>query len=470
MLNESLAKELIDLSLEKGADFCDIFVEESEQQNIEVQNQKVEQVSTGIDFGIGIRLIYKTEVYYGYTNSLKKDDLFSIVKTLASANSNQTPSSMLNRKQKKSNFTTLDKKSLTFHQAKYGLNQDVSLDKKIAFLKKTNECISKANSLVVKAKSNIVQKHQKVEIFNSHGLKASDDRHYLRFIPLAFVQDGNKNDTGMDTHGGLIGWELLNNLDCEAMAEEVVRRAVTSLHASSCPAGKMPVVIENGFGGVIFHEACGHLLETTSVEKKASVFHDKMGQSIANPVVSAIDDGQILNSWGSLAIDDEGHPTETTQLIKEGKLVNFLVDYVGHLKTGYSRSGSGRRQSYKYPPASRMRNTYIAPGTHTTEEMISSIQNGLYAKVMGGGSVQPGTGEFNFAALESYLIKNGKIDKAVKGATLIGTGPDVLQKISMVGNDLSLATGMCGSVSGSIPVTVGQPSIKVNELLVGGDG
>jgi TldD protein len=230
----------------------------------------------------------------------------------------------------------------------------------------------------------------------------------------------------------------------------------------------MPVVIDNGFGGVIFHEACGHLLETTSVEKKASVMWDKKGEMVAHEALSAVDDGTIDGEWGSLSIDDEGMPTEKTQLIKNGKLENFMCDRLGHIKTGHPRTGSGRRQSYKFAPASRMRNTFIEPGKHSLEELLASMGDGLYAKKMGGGSVNPGTGEFNFSVQEGYMVKGGKVEKAIKGATLIGQGADVLKKISMVGNNFALSTGMCGSVSGSIPANVGQAAIKVDEILVGG--
>ena len=229
------------------------------------------------------------------------------------------------------------------------------------------------------------------------------------------------------------------------------------------------MVIDNGFGGVIFHEACGHLLETTSVEKKASVFWDKMGEKIAHSALTAIDDGTLAGEWGSLSIDDEGMPTEKTTLIQDGILKTFLCDRMGEIKTGHRRTGSGRRQSYKFAPASRMRNTFIEKGPHSLNEIIGSIPHGLYAKKMGGGSVDPSTGEFNFSVQEAYLIKDGKITTPVKSATLIGTGPEVMSKISMVGNNFSLMAGMCGSVSGSIPTTVGQPCIKVDEILVGGE-
>ena len=254
----------------------------------------------------------------------------------------------------------------------------------------------------------------------------------------------------------------------QAIAKDIGKEAITKLSAKPCPAGNMPVIIDNGFGGVIFHEACGHLLETTSVAKKASVFHDKMGEMIASSVVSAVDDGTFENYWGSINIDDEGMQTQKTQLIKDGKLTSFMVDKLGSMKTGYQRTGSARRESYKYAPTSRMRNTYIEAGESKIEEMIGSIGNGIYCKKMGGGSVSPGTGEFNFSAQECYLIEDGKIGHAVKGATLIGTGPETLKQISMVGDNLDFAAGVCGSVSGGVNTTVGQPAIKVDDILVGG--
>ena len=229
----------------------------------------------------------------------------------------------------------------------------------------------------------------------------------------------------------MIGWEIAENLDAARTGAEAARQAIVNFGAKACPSGRMPVVIGNGFGGVIFHEACGHLLETTSVAKKASVFHDKLGEIIANPAVSASDDGTLTNEWGSLNIDDEGMETQQTSLIKDGKLVSFLVDRIGSQQTGYDRTGSGRRASYKYAPASRMRNTFIEPGDAEFEDMISSIDRGIYAAQMGGGSVQPGTGEFNFAVTEGYFVKDGKVQHPVKAATLISTGPAVLKEISI---------------------------------------
>jgi TldD protein len=244
--------------------------------------------------------------------------------------------------------------------------------------------------------------------------------------------------------------------------------AVTMLKADLCPAGRMPVVIENGFGGVIFHEACGHSLEATSVAKGRSVFCGKLGQAIASPVVTAVDDATITNAWGSGNIDDEGLPCRRTVLIENGVLKSYLIDRLGSRRMGLPPTGCGRRQNYRFAPTSRMSNTYIAPGSHSDRDIIASVAHGLYCKNMGGGSVNPATGEFNFAVREGYMIENGKIDRPVRGATLIGKGSEVLLRIDIVGRNLDFGTGMCGSQSGSIPADVGQPMVRVSEMVVGG--
>jgi TldD protein len=267
----------------------------------------------------------------------------------------------------------------------------------------------------------------------------------------------------------MIGFELFEKMtDPEADARKAARQAVTMLHADFCPAGMMPVIIDGGFGGVIFHEACGHSLEATSVAFGNSEFCGKMGQQIASAKVTAIDDGTIPNGWGSENIDDEGTPTTKLVLIENGILKNYMVDRLNGRRMNMAPTGSARRQDYTFAPTSRMRNTYIAAGTDDENEIISSTAEGLYAKEMGGGSVNPLTGEFNFAVGEGYLIKNGKIDRPVRGATLIGKGGQTIMKIDRVGRRMWMDTGMCGSASGSIPANVGQPMIRVTEMTVGG--
>jgi TldD protein len=459
MLDVQIAQELIQEGLSFGADFVDVYVEQTVHSVIAIKDQKVKDIKTGTDFGIGIRALFGDKSVYGYTNIAEREELLRIVGLICGLD--QRPGSERARNLKVQRMADRQ-------PAQRGLDRDSSYEEKIAWLMKVDE-FARKNPKIVQMDIGSLQKWQTVQVFDSEGLAMEDQRHYTRLPLTAIAADGSKQARAFHGPGAARGWEFTQDLNPQDMADLLVKRALTVLHADPCPAGKMPVIIDNGFGGVIFHEACGHLLETTSVEKKASVFHDKMGEMIAHEAVSAVDDGTIPGLWGSINMDDEGMPTQRTQLIKNGRLEAFLVDRLGHMKTGHARTGSGRRQSYKFAPASRMRNTFIEAGPHTLEEMLSTVKEGLFAKSMGGGSVTPGTGDFNFAVEEAWLIKNGKIDRPVRGATLIGSGPEVLKKISMVGKNLELSPGMCGSVSGSIPVTVGQPALKVDEILVGGE-
>jgi TldD protein len=461
MLNAGIAQGVIDHALHLGADFGEVFVEHHLSSQVELLSGKVDAINSGIDFGIGIRLFVGKRILYGYTNQADLDELMRITSDLI-ANDTGLPSRQAP--------SFLQTQSPSNHPTTSPLKKDSCLDQKIEYLHKMNGIARAQSDKIQQFIGKVLQREQAIEIFNSDGLHIQDTRHYCRLVAMAVAQDGQNQSTGYTMPGALKGWEFHGDIDPQAIAVEAVRGALVTLSADDCPSGEMPVVIGNGFGGVIFHEACGHLLETTAVAKQASVFHDQMEQMIAHPVVSAVDDGTMSGEWGSINIDDEGMQTQRTQLIKDGRLVNFLADRMGAQTTGFPRTGSGRRQSYKFAPASRMRNTFIEPGESTLEEMISTIEHGIYAKKMGGGSVMPGTGEFNFAVQEPYLIENGKITKPLKSATLISTGPEVLKQISMVGKDFALAAGMCGSVSGAIPTTVGQPALKVDKILVGGQG
>lgn len=455
LLKPTIAQDIIHEGLSLGADFVDVFVEKTTSENILFKSSRAEDKQTGTLFGIGIRLIYGEQSLYGYTNLNDREELLRITKLLGERiGKKQVPQTINFEELKYKDISRIKDREVA---AKYKLNLLSNIDKRLRQDSKTSQVIL-----------NYIQKNQKIEIYNSEGLMAFEERPYVRLYNQLVMKDGTAQSDAGYGPGARGGWEFIESLNQEVFCEELIKKATTGLYAVQCPAGKMPVVIDKGFGGVIFHEACGHLLETTSVEKKASVFWDKMGEKIAHEALSAVDDGTIDGEWGSLSIDDEGMPTQKTTLIKNGMLTRFISDRMGEIKTGHKRTGSGRKQSYKFAPASRMRNTFIEAGPHSLEEILSTIGNGLYAKSMGGGSVNPGTGQFNFSVQEAYLVENGKITTPVKGATLIGSGADIMTKISMVGKDLELMAGMCGSVSGSIPTTVGQPPIKVDEILVGG--
>ena len=460
MLDSRVARSVLDDAIALGADFAEVFVERNQVNNIATLSSQVRDIASGIDFGIGVRLVYGTKVLYGFTNRTEGEELRRIVAELAAKD----------RRDPASTTRAFDfRVAQDIHQAERTLTRDAEVRDKVDYLFAADRAARAASNLISQTQGACGQREQAVEIFNSEGLHIRDTRHYIRTRLQAVASNGSEQATGMQTDGGLQGWEIVEGLDPAECGAEAARQALVNLSAKPCPSGRMPVVIGNGFGGVIFHEACGHLLETTSVAKQASVFHDRLGATIANPVVSAVDDGTLAREWGSINIDDEGMPTERTQLIQDGRLVNFLADRLGAAQTGHPRTGSGRRENYRFAPASRMRNTFIEPGTDSFDDMIESIDEGVYAAHMGGGSVQPGTGEFNFAVTEGYYVQDGKVRHPVKAATLISTGPDVLRRISMVGGDFALATGMCGSVSGAVPTTVGQATLKVDDILVGGN-
>lgn len=455
LLKSHIAQEIIAHGLSLGADFVDVFIERTQSEGIVFKNARAEDTQSGTQFGIGIRLIDGEQALYGYTNSTDKEELLRITSVLGA------------RIGKSGAVSSLNFEKLNYPKIPVIPDKEVGFKEKLSFLKKIDDAL-RTDEKVAQVILSLTKKKQLIEVYNSEGLFASEERPYIRLFHQLVMKDGNLQSEAFHGPGAIGGWEFVERLNTQEICENLLRQGRTILYASPCPAGKMPVVIDNGFGGVIFHEACGHLLETTSVEKKASVFWDKMGEEIAHPALTAVDDGTIEGAWGSLSIDDEGMPTQRTTLIENGVLKNFIADRLGEVKTGHKRTGSARRQSYKFAPASRMRNTFIERGKFEMKELIGTIPNGLYAKKMGGGSVHPSTGQFNFAVQEAYLIENGKITKPVRGATLIGTGPEIMKKISMVGKDLKLMAGMCGSVSGSIPTTVGQPPVKVDEILVGG--
>ena len=459
LLDNKVAKKVLDEGLFVGADFVDIYVEKNINQTISIKSSLVQDVQSGIDFGIGVRLIFGDQYLYAYSNSHLEKDLIKLVQLLAYQKKN--PQSK--------NFQFNEQNILSYPHVGSLPSANYPLTEKVNKLLVLDSLCRRKSEQIKQVNIGMLERIQEVEIFNTDGLLAYERRPYFRINAQAIAQDGQDQASGYQAPGVRGECSYLDVLDMDFIATRIAEIATTNLKAPKAPAGDLPVVIDNGFGGVIFHEACGHLLETTSVQKKASVFWNSMGEMIAHPCVNAFDDGTNNDLWGSISIDDEGMPTQKTQLIKDGKLVSFLVDKIGSIKTGFARTGSGRKQNYKFAPASRMRNTYIDAGPYTLNQIIESVDYGIYAKSMGGGSVSPGTGEFNFAVEEGFIIKNGKIQNPVKGATLIGKGEEILKNISMVANNLTFAAGMCGSVSGHVPTTVGQGALKVDKIRVGGN-
>jgi len=458
MLKPEQSAEILHAALKTGGDWADIFIEETVKNRAELSDQKIKSVSQEQLAGAGIRVISNKREYYAYTNDLSMKGLGKAASQVAQA-VNQEPG------EKK---IALEPQKLSSEHPVQKLPGSVSWDDKVLLLKQADKKSRAISSKIVQVNVNYMDEVQRIMVANSTGLYKEDHRTRGRFTVTAVAADGNQKQVGHESPGAHRGFEFFENLDVNQLATNAAECAVRMLSAGYAPSGPMTVIIDSGFGGVIFHEACGHALEASAIAKKSSVFCDSMGKSIASPCVSAVDDGTLLHEWGSSTIDDEGVPTQKNLLIENGVLKSYLVDRLNGDRIGMKPTGSARRESYRFSPTSRMNNTFILPGKDQLAEMIASTEYGLYAKKMGGGSVNPATGEFNFAVTEGYLIKNGKVASPVRGAVLIGRGDEILKKIDRVGNELRLAQGICGAASGWVPVDVGQPAIRVKDLLVGG--
>lgn len=458
MISQSLATQALNLSLSKGGDFAELFIEDTERNSLSMRNGTTEEASSSRRVGCGVRVVCGTNYVYTYTAGLGERDILAAAQAAADATDKELEAQAL----------AFEVKAFSAKIEKQASCVDNSFRAKL--LSQAQKAAKDVDSRIAQVKGVIADTDQRVLICNSEGLFASDRRVYTRIRLQAIARDGGETQTGMAAPGKGCGYEFFDNIDLEALGKKAANMAITMLTAPECPSGRFPVVIDGGFGGVVFHEACGHSLETTAVSRGNSEFCGKVGQQIASTKVTAIDDGTIAGEWGSLSIDDEGHPTQRNVLIEKGILKGYMSDMIGARRMGIARSGNGRRQDYTFAPTSRMTNTFIAPGEDDDEEMISSMDTGLYAKTMGGGSVNPLTGEFNFAVNEGYWVKGGKILCPVRGASLIGKGSEVLMDIDRVGKNLELSAGVCGSVSGDVPTNVGQPRIRIGQLTVGGKG
>lgn len=461
IIQTHILQKALDAALSTGADFADIFVEDTYSSNLTVMNSRPDKAIVGQLYGAGIRVVFGTEVVYVTTSDLSEKGL--VRAAMIAANSQTGDTSKIIKPIHLNNPNQFDSIH-TFGDKPWEINRD----KKMSWLNSADQHARSLSTHVTQVEAGLNEKFQKVQIVNSRGVSVYDERAYSRFNVETFVETNGTKESSGENHGHMGTSEIFDRFDLKAMTKDTVDRALLLTKSGFAPAGEMPVVLANGFGGVILHEACGHGLETTSVQTGDSVFADKLGKKIGNECLTAIDDGTIKNEWGSLNFDDEGMPTKKTTLIENGVVKSFLVDQVGALKTGFEVTGSGRKQSYKFAPASRMRNTFIAPGKDKFEDMIKDVDYGLFAKRMGGGSVNTSTGDYNFQVREAYVIRKGRIEESVKGACLIGRGIETLGKITKVGSEMKLATGMCGSVSGSIPAGVGQPEVLVSSLMVGG--
>ena len=452
---------LLSLGESAGADLVEIFLEKSDNMSLLAEQDDISNVSPSFGIGAGIRVFLGKKDGFVSTNDLSNEGLlFALDQALGMLG-------LVISTQGNNKFEGLtDLRDFGANKNNWLVNSPDLNESTTKLLEATKSLSTKNNNLNVR-RASYSRNWQEVLVAASDGVFARDIRLHQTVGLNVIAQTDKRRSTSARRYGSSGNPNDLRIWDVDKSASELNESAQKMLYAEYVEAGQMPVVLANKFGGVIFHEACGHLLETTQLERGTSPFHDSINKQIAHKSVTAVDEGLSNHAFGSLSMDDEGMEPQNTLLIEDGILKRFLSDRAGSLRTGHPRTGSGRRQNYSFAAASRMRNTYIKQGNYSPDKLIESVDNGLYCKSMGGGSVGP-TGQFNFSVEEGYLIRNGKLGKPVKGATLIGEAKEILPRISMCANDLDLAAGFCGSVSGSVNVTVGQPHIKVDSITVGG--
>lgn len=458
-ITEDIAKEILEVALSTGGEFAEVYMESTSNESMEMLLGKITKVVNNKVKGAAIRIIKNdTEVNCSLTKC-SKEELLLAAKTLADSFNDTKQVEVKEFKEK-------DVELVVNPQ----IIRTKNLEQEIDLLTKASNGAIEYSKEIVQVQASLVKKEQKIFVFASDGTWQTDHRCNTRLGCQAIASDQKAMQPNFGSFGRNQGMEMFDGFDAYEFGKNIAFNAVEMLHAEPMQGGEMPVVINNGFGGVILHEACVHGLEATSVAKGMSVFCGKLGTKVASDIVNAVDDGTNLNAWGSINVDDEGTPSQCNVLIENGILKSYLVDKRNSKKMNHPITGSSRRESYKYQTTSRMTNTYFLNGTSTFDDIIKNTKYGLFAKEMGGGSVNPATGEFNFAVNVAYMIEDGKITKPVKGATLIGSGKDVLLRIDMIADNLACGYGMCGSQSGSIPTIVGQPTIRVSHMTVGGAG
>ncbi|MDO8057207.1 TldD/PmbA family protein ['Gossypium sp.' phytoplasma] len=454
MLNIEEIQKIFNLSLGEGIDFVEFFFEDTLSNLWKVIDQNVVSSIEHHIYGLGIRLLIDNQEIYLYTNEIIYQHIVDLI---------------LKYKNLLKNKTKVFSKNFDFEpNISQKICDDITWQQKIDKMLYCSRVIRQTDTRIIKSLVNLEDKFQKVWIVNSRGISRCDNRYYVNLSLTSVAQsDSNIQEFSRSFGKGSTGF-FLNSLNLQEISQQVAKQSVEMLSAQEIKAQMMTVVINNGSGGVIFHEACGHSLEATSVARGLSPFSNKIGKKIASSLVTAVDHGCISGAWGSTKIDDEGNLTQKNLLISNGILKSYLVDIRNGYKLNMPPTGSGRRESYKYPPTSRMNSTYIAAGPHDPEQIIRDTDYGFYAKYLGGGTVDPNTGEFNFMVNIGYLIQNGQLTTPIKGMMLIGKGQDILLKIDRVGKDVQLAQGYCGSISGDIPVDLGQPTIRIKKMFVSG--
>jgi TldD protein len=459
MIDDAVVHGVLSVALRTGGDFAEVFVEDKRSSSAHLDDGRVEELSSGRDRGAGIRVVRGDTTGFAHTSDLSERGLRAAAEAAGAA--------------ARGGGGGVREVALTRQEAPRPhevrvLPHEVAKSAKVDLLNRADEAARAEGGAVRQVSVSYADGRRQILVANTDGLLATDDQVRTRFMVQAVATGDTGMQTGYEGPGGTVGFELYDDVDVEEVACTAARRALAMLRARPAPTGILPVVLRRGAGGVLFHEACGHGLEADLVGKDASVFRGRVGERVASPLVTLVDDGTYAREWGTYAIDDEGHAAQRNTLISEGALTDYMWDLLRARKEGRQSSGNGRRQSYQHLPMVRMTNTYVLAGEDDPEEIIRQTAHGVYCVQLGGGQVNTTTGDFVFGMTEAYMIENGEVTDPVRAANLIGNGPEVLRAIDAVGNDFDTWAGTCGKDGQGVPVSAGQPTLRVAAMTVGG--
>ena len=461
LVDQSVLQTTLDRALRDGGDFAEVFVEDRRSSSARFDDGRVEELVTGRDRGAGLRVVRGETTGFAHTADLSLEGLLVAADAAAAA--------------ARGGGGGVRTVALTRRETPASGSRDeviapetVAKSRKVALLRSADAAAREQGDGITSVTASYADAHRRILVANSEGLLADDDQVRTRVMVQCVATGDTGMQTGYEAPGRTMGFELFDTVQPEQVGRTAATRALSLLDAAPAPTGRIPVVLRRGAGGVLFHEACGHGLEADHIYKDASVFSGDLGELVASPLVTLVDDGTFGREWGTLAIDDEGHPAQRNVLIDHGVLTEFMWDLLRARQEDHPSSGNGRRESYRHLPMPRMTNTFLLEGETDPDDIVRSVDYGLYCVQLGGGSVNPATGEFVFGVTEAYLIENGEITRPVRAAQLIGNGPEVLRGIDAVGNDFDTWTGMCGKNGQSVPVSSGQPTVLVREMTVGG--
>jgi TldD protein len=460
VIEQEVLQRVLGAALRSGGEFAEIYAEDKRSTAARFDDGKVEELSSGRDRGAGIRVISGDTTGFAHTADISEAGLLAAADAAATVARGGGGGART---------VSLDRANVARVSAVEIHPDTVAKATKVELLKRANESARSAGSAIVQVSAGYGDSHRRILVANSDGLLADDEQVRTLFRVIAVAAGDTGMQTGYESLGHTIGFELFDRYNVEELARRAAQRAITKLDARPAPSGTMPVVIRHGTGGVLFHEACGHGLEADLVNKGASVFAGRRGELVANPHVTLVDDGTMPDEWGAISIDDEGHGSQRNVLIENGVLIDYMWDFLRARKEGRRPSGNGRRQSYQHLPMVRMTNTFVMNGPDDPDEIIASTDHGVYVAQLGGGQVNTATGDFVFGMTEAYLIQGGQITEPLREGNLIGNGPQVLLDIDALGNDFAMGMpGTCGKDGQGVPVGDGQPTLRVKALTIGG--